>query len=38
MVSIFIHGSSQMPDDQVLKLVGKLLDKKHETGNKFFDL
>ena len=37
MVSIFIHGSSQMPNDQVLNIVGKLLDRDHGTGN-FFDL
>ena len=36
MVSIFIHGSSQMPNDQVLNIVGKLLDRDHGTGNFFW--
>merc|ERR1712126_431240 len=29
MVSIFIPGSSQMPNDQFLNIVGKLLDREH---------
>jgi len=31
MVTIFIHGSSQLPNDQVLNIVGKLLDRDHGT-------
>ena len=36
MVSIFIPGSSQMPDDQFLSIAGKLLDREHGTGNNIF--
>jgi len=33
MVSIFIPGSSQMPDDQFLNIAGKLLDREHGTDS-----
>ena len=36
MVSIFILGSSQMPNNQFLNIVGKLLDREHGKGNKIF--
>ena len=36
MASIFIPGSSLMPNDQFLNIVGKLLDREHGKGNNIF--